>query len=135
MDIPVGLVSEIVHRVDDEDTAATYGSGLVPVLSTPHLIALMEGASQAAIAPHLSEEQTAVGVHVDMKHLAATPVGMEIRVRAELVAVDGRRLSFRVEAWDAAEKIGEADHQRFVIETERFLRRMAEKQEDDAGDG
>ena len=134
MDIPVGLVSEIVHKIGDEDTAATYGSGLVPVLSTPHLIALMESASQAAIAPHLGEEQTAVGVHVDMKHLAATPVGMEVRVRAELVAVDGRRLSFRVEAWDAVEKIGEADHQRFVIETERFLRRMAEKQEGDAGD-
>jgi len=122
-----GLVAEITHVVAEADTAATYGSGLVPVLSTPHLIALMEAVSQAAIEPHLAQGESAVGIHVDMVHLAATPVGMEVRVRSELVEVKGRRLSFRVEAWDEVERVGEADHQRFVIDTARFMSRMVEK--------
>ncbi|MBN1247640.1 MAG: thioesterase family protein [Anaerolineae bacterium] len=127
MGIEPGLVSEIEHIVAEEETAASYGSGLVPVLSTPHLIALMESASQAAIAPYLAEDETAVGTHVDMKHLAATPVGMKVRVWSQLVAVDGRRLTFKIEAWDEVEKVGEADHQRFVIDTARFMDRIAAK--------
>jgi fluoroacetyl-CoA thioesterase len=127
MGIAPGLVSEIVHVVATEDTAAHYGSGLVPVLSTPHLIALMESAAQAVVAPYLGEEQTAVGTQIDMQHLAATPVGMEVRVRAELTAVTGRRLEFTVDAWDAVEKIGTARHQRFIIDTRRFMARVASK--------
>jgi fluoroacetyl-CoA thioesterase len=122
-----GLVAEIAHVVAESDTAATYGSGLVPVLSTPHLIALMEAVSQAAIEPHLAQGESAVGIHVDMKHLAATPVGMEVRVRSELMEVNGRRLRFHVEAWDEVERVGEADHQRFVIDMARFMSRVAEK--------
>jgi len=122
-----GLVAEVTYVVTETDTAATYGSGLVPVLSTPHLVALMEAVSQAAIAPYLEQGESAVGIHVDMKHLAPTPVGMEVRVRSELVEVNGRRLSFHVEAWDEVERVGEADHQRFVIDTARFLSRVAEK--------
>ena len=99
-------------------------------MSTPHLIALMEAASQAAIAPLLAQGESAVGIHVDMKHLAATPVGKEVRVRAELVEVNGRRLSFHVEAWDEVERVGEADHQRFVIDTARFMSRVAAKRGD-----
>jgi predicted thioesterase len=127
MTIEPGLVGEINRVVEEADTAATYGSGLVPVLSTPHLIALMEAASQVAIAPYLDEGQTAVGIHVDMKHLAATPVGMEVRVRAELVEVDGRRLRFRVEAWDETEKVGECDHARFIVDMDRFMKRVEQK--------
>jgi fluoroacetyl-CoA thioesterase len=125
--IEPGLSADISHVVAIGDTAAAYGSGLVPVLSTPHLIALMEGVSQVVIAPHLEEGQTAVGTHVDMKHLAATPVGMQVRVRAELLEVNGRRLRFHVEAWDEVEKIGEAEHERFIIDTDRFMRRVEEK--------
>ena len=127
MTLEPGLVAEVTHVVTETDTAATYGSGLVPVLSTPHLIALMEAVSQAAIEPHLAQGESAVGIHVDMKHLAATPVGMEVRVRSELVEVEGRRLSFHVEAWDEVERVGEADHQRFVIDTARFMSGVAEK--------
>lgn len=129
MTLEIGLVAEITHTVGEQDTAATYGSGLVPVLSTPHLIALMERASQTAIQPSLESNQSAVGVRVDMQHLAATPVGMEVRVRAELVEIDGRRLRFHIEAWDEVERIGEADHQRFVIDTDRFMRRVEAKSE------
>jgi predicted thioesterase len=127
MTLERGLVGEITHIVATSDTAATYGSGLVPVLSTPHLIALMEGAAQAAINPYLEAGETAVGTSIAMQHLAATPVGMTVRVRAELVEVDRRRLRFRIEAWDEAEKVGEADHERFVIDTARFMRRVEEK--------
>jgi fluoroacetyl-CoA thioesterase len=127
MDIEIGLTEEITHVVAEEDTAATYGSGLVPVLSTPHLIALMEAASQAAIAPYLEEGETAVGTRVDMRHLAATPVGMQVRVRAELLEVDRRRLRFHVEAWDEVEKVGEAEHERFIIDQARFMARVTEK--------
>jgi fluoroacetyl-CoA thioesterase len=127
MPLEPGLTGEILRMVTDSDTAAAYGSGLVPVLSTPHLIALMESTSQSVIEPYLDSGQTAVGTHVDMRHLAATPVGMKVRVQAELVEVDGRRLRFHVEAWDELERIGEAEHERFIVDRARFLKRVAEK--------
>jgi predicted thioesterase len=125
--IEPGLTAEIVRVVTEDDTAAVYGSGLVPVLSTPHLIALMEAAAQGAIQPYLEEDESAVGIRVDMRHLAATPVGMEVRVRAELREMKGRRLHFHIEAWDEVEKVGEADHERFVIDMARFMQRVEEK--------
>jgi fluoroacetyl-CoA thioesterase len=127
MPLQPGLKAELLRVVTDNDTAESYGSGLVPVLSTPHLIALMESASQSVIEPYLQEGQTAVGTRVDMRHLAATPVGMQVRVQAELVEVDGRRLRFRVEAWDEVERVGEADHERYLVDRARFLKRIAEK--------
>jgi fluoroacetyl-CoA thioesterase len=127
MTIAPGLIGELTYTVTEADTAAAYGSGIVPVLSTPHLIALMESAAQAAIQPWLDEGNTAVGTRVDMGHLAATPVGMQVRIRAELLEVDRRRLRFRVEAWDQIEKIGEADHERFIVDRARFLARLEEK--------
>jgi len=125
--IEPGLTAEIYHTVTDQDTAAAYGSGLVPVLSTPHLIALMESASQRALNPQMEAGQSAVGVTVTMRHLAATPIGMQVRVRAELVEVESRRLRFRVEAWDEIEKVGECDHERFIIDQERFMKRVEQK--------
>lgn len=127
MALTPGLKAEISRVVADSDTAAAYGSGLVPVLSTPHLIALMESAAQSVIEPYLEESQTAVGTRVDMRHLAATPVGMQIRVQAELIEVEGRRLRFHVEAWDTVERVGEADHERFIVDRARFIKRVAEK--------
>ncbi|MGC9348067.1 MAG: thioesterase family protein [Anaerolineae bacterium] len=128
------MSAEIVRVVTENDTAAVYGSGLVPVLSTPHLIALMEAASQRAIQSALDDDESAVGVSIDMRHLAPTPVGMEVRVRAELLEVKGRRLRFHIEAWDEVEKVGEADHERFVIDTARFMERVERKAEE-ATDG
>ncbi len=128
MPIEPGLISELRHVVVEADTAASYASGLVPTLSTPHLIALMENAARAAVEPGLLSEQSTVGVRVDMQHLAPTPVGMEVRVQARLVAVEGRRLRFHVDAWDTVEKIGTCEHERFVIDWDRFLARVQEKQ-------
>ena len=127
MPIQPGLNTELTHLVTEEDSAKTYGSGLVPVLSTPFLIALMENAAQSAVAPHLEAGMTTVGTAVDMQHLAATPIGMQVRVRAELIEADGQRLRFRVEAWDQVEKIGECEHERFIIDTARFMQRVSKK--------
>ncbi|HOV47498.1 MAG: thioesterase family protein [Anaerolineae bacterium] len=129
MPLEPGLIGEIHHVVADADTAAAYGSGLVPVLSTPHLVALMENAAQQIIQPFLAPGQTAVGVCIEMQHLAATPVGMEVTVRAELVSVERRRLRFTIEAWDAVERIGTAVHERVLIDREHFMARVAQKRE------
>jgi predicted thioesterase len=107
--------------VTEADTAARWGSGLVPVFGTPALVGLMEGAAVQALAGCLPTGQTSVGGRMDVRHLAPTPVGMRVRARAELLEVQGRRLMFRVEAWDEAEQIGEATHERFVIDKERFV--------------
>ena len=107
--------------VTEADTAERWGSGLVPVLGTPALVGLMEGAAVHALAGHLPAGKTTVGGRIDVRHLAPTPVGMHARARAELREVDGRRLVFHIEAWDDAEQIGEATHERFVIDVERFV--------------
>jgi predicted thioesterase len=128
MTLEVGMSAEIRHVVQEEDTAAHYGSGLVPVLSTPHLVALMENAAHALCLPHLREGESVVGTRIDLRHLAATPVGMEVRVRAELVEIDGPRLRFHIEAWDEVERIGVCEHERFILDEARFMRRMEKKQ-------
>ena len=122
-----GLTGEIQAVVTEDDTAARWGSGLVPVFGTPALVGLMEGAAVQALEEHLPPGQTSVGGRIDVRHLAATPVGMRVRARAELVEVEGRRLLFRVEAWDEVERIGEATHERFVVGVERFVARAKAK--------
>jgi fluoroacetyl-CoA thioesterase len=122
-----GLVAELKQIVTDADTASKWGSGLVPVFSTPALVGLMESAAVAALTGHLSPGQTTVGAHIDVHHLAATPVGMQVRARAELTAVEGRKLVFKIQAWDEVELIGEADHERFVIDEARFIGRIQAK--------
>ncbi|HEY76272.1 MAG TPA: thioesterase family protein [Thermoflexia bacterium] len=124
-----GLIGEAEREVTEELTAARWGSGLVPVLGTPALVALMEQAAVTALEGHLPAGKTSVGVQINAHHLAATPVGMRVRARAQLVKVDGRRLTFHIEAWDEIEKVGEATHERVIVDQERFLRRVEEKQE------
>ena len=122
-----GLAAEIEHTVIDADSASRWGSGLVPVFSTPALVGLMENAAVQALTGHLSPGQTTVGAHIDVRHLAATPIGMQVRARAELVGVEGRKLVFKIQAWDEVELIGEADHERFVVDQARFLGRVQTK--------
>ena len=122
-----GLTGEIKAVVTEADTAARLGSGLVPVLGTPALVGLMEGAAVRALTGHLPPGRTSVGGRIDVHHLAPTPVGMRVRACAELLNVKGRRLVFHVEAWDEVERVAEAEHERFIIDAERFARRIAEK--------
>jgi predicted thioesterase len=128
MSIQPGMSFELNYTVEEKDTAFhSGGEGYPRVLSTPRLISLMEQASARVVAPELPKEQTTVGSTVKMSHLAATPVGMQIRIHSELVEVNGRRLGYHVEVWDKVEKIGECDHERFIIDWDRFNKRLEEK--------
>jgi predicted thioesterase len=126
-DLLAGLTADLEHIVIDTDTAAKWGSGLVPVFSTPALVGLMEGAAVKALDGHLPPGQATVGSRIDVRHLAATPVGMKVYARAELIAVEGRKLVFKVQAWDEVELIGEADHDRFLIDEARFVGKVQSK--------
>ncbi|MGH7267862.1 MAG: thioesterase family protein [Candidatus Rokuibacteriota bacterium] len=127
MEIVPGLVGEIEIVVQPPDTADAMGNPGVHVLATPRLVALLEDAAIRALQPHLPAGAGTVGTRVDVRHLAATPVGMRVRARAVLRQVDGRRYVFEVEAHDALEKIAEGTHERFQILQARFLERVAEK--------
>ena len=122
MALEPGLVGELEIIVSEKDTAAAIGEqfGLPAVLSTPQIVNLMETAAYTAMAPFLKEGQSSVGASINIKHLAATPIGMKVRFRAEVTAVEGRRLTFKVEAWDEVEKVAEGEHGRFIIDIKRF---------------
>ncbi len=122
-----GLVAEIETTATQADTASAYGSGLVPVYATPALVGLMEGAAVRALDGLLPEGQTTVGGRIDVRHLAATPVGMRVRARAELVEVQGRRLVFAIQAWDETELVGEAVHERFIVDEGKFMGKVNSK--------
>lgn len=117
-----------VHKtVTEADTAARVGSGSLPVLATPVLIAWMEEAACGCCAALLEEGTTSVGTEMSMRHTAASPVGMGVTVTAELTAEEGRALSFRVYAEDAAGAIGEGSHTRAVVRAERFMEKTNAK--------
>lgn len=129
MTLEPGLVNELTYKVEVSDTArSSGGESLPPVLSTPRMISFMERTAHMSILPYLAEGQTSVGTVVNIRHIGATPVGMEVRFRAELLEVDRRRLLFKVEAWDALEKVGEGQHERYIIDEGRFNERLAQKQ-------
>lgn len=129
MTIEPGLIHETTITVQEADTArASGGESLPPVLSTPRMIGCLERTAHSAVILLLPEGQSTVGAVVNVRHLAATPVGMTVRFRAELLEVDGRRLRFKVEAWDEMDKIAEGEHERFIIDRERFNERLAKKQ-------
>ncbi|MBX5455892.1 MAG: thioesterase family protein [Thermogemmatispora sp.] len=124
MSLQPGLKGEASTTVVYENTAAAVGAGGVEVFATPMMIALMENAAWRAVADFLDEGYVSVGTRVDVQHLAATPIGQRVRATAELVEVDGRRLVFRVEAYDEEKKIGEGIHERFIVHLQRFLERL-----------
>jgi len=127
LELTPGLLAELEHIVTDADTASHWGSGGLPVFSTPALVGLMESTAVVALVGHLSPGQTTVGGHIDVRHLAATPVGMQVRAKAELTAVEGRKLIFKIQAWDELELIGDASHDRFVIDETSFMAKVATK--------
>jgi predicted thioesterase len=122
-----GLTAQVERTVDHDDTAERWGSGLVPVLGTPSLVALMENAAVRALEGHLPPGRTSVGGRMDVHHLSPTPVGMRVRACAELSQVDGRRLVFEVQAWDEVEQIGRATHERFVVDKAAFVAKARAK--------
>ena len=125
--IQIGLAAERSETVTELLLATRLGSGSVEVYATPAMVALIESAAVAAIEPLLPEGQSSVGIALDVKHLAATPPGQQVRARAEVVKVDGRKVTFKVQAWDERELIGEGTHTRFVIDVARFMQRVQSK--------
>lgn len=121
MDITIGMKGEASTLVEREDTAQMVGSGSLLVYATPCMVALMEGAACEAIEEAMSEDQTSVGMELNIAHISATPVGIEVRAEAEVTAVDGKVITFRVEAFDESGKIGEGTHRRCIVSSQRFL--------------
>ncbi len=123
-ELKLGMVFETKKIVEEADTAAKFGSGGVYVFATPMMIGIMENASMNCVQEALEEGQGTVGIHLDVKHLAATPMGMEVRAVAELIEIDGKKLRFKVEAFDEDKKIGEGTHDRFIINVEKFMSKL-----------
>ena len=121
MVIEIGMKGKVSTVVEKEDTALEVGSGSLLVYATPCMAALMEGAACEAIASGLSETETTVGTELNLQHLSATPVGLEVWAEAEVTAVEGKQITFHIQAFDEAGPIGAATHKRFLVQTQRFL--------------
>lgn len=122
-----GLIGEASAVVDEAALATSLGSGSIRVYGTPALVALLERSAVECVADALPAGSTTVGSKIAVSHLAPTPPGAAVRARAELTVVDGRRLTFQIEAFDSVEKIAEATHERVVVDPERLLSRANAK--------
>ena len=127
MEITIGMKGEASTLVEREDTAAMVGSGELLVYATPCMAALMEGAACEAIAPGLAEGQTTVGTLLNIAHLSATPVGLEVRAEAEVTAVEGKVITFALRAFDEAGEIGKGTHKRVIVSSQKFLDKAYQK--------
>ncbi|HWR10067.1 thioesterase family protein [Sporomusa sp.] len=125
--LQVGMKAERAEQVTTENTAIKYGSGGVAVYATPAMVGLMEGTCLAAVDPHLPSGMATVGIDLNIKHLAATPVGMTVRATAELTEIAGKKLTFTIEAFDDQEKIGQGTHERYIIDLDKFLKKAESK--------
>src|SRR2546422_10079134 len=128
MEIKPCAPAEGTITVSADRTADAMGNRGVKVLATPFLVGLLENACHAVIGPHLPAGAGTVGTMVEVRHLAATPVGMNVRAKATLLETDGKRFLFAVEAWDEKDKIAEGRHERFVVpDLQKFLQRAMSK--------
>ncbi len=127
MAIEIGIRGYADALVEQEDTAKVVGSGDLLVYATPCMVALMEGAACESIAPFLAEGESSVGTMMQVNHTSATPVGMEVRAESEVTAVEGRKVTFTIKAYDEAGEIGNAVHERFIIKADRFLEKTYDK--------
>lgn len=122
-----GMTREDFFAVEDEHTAIHVGSGSLRVLATPWMIAFMERSARLLLAGVLPDGYSSVGVHLDIRHLAPTPVGARVRSAARVESIDGWKVNFSVQVWDEQEQVGGGTHQRVVVDEARFLRRVASK--------
>lgn len=120
--LEIGMKASAEQIVGERHTAASVGSGGVRVFATPMMIGIMENAALKAVQAQLPEGFSTVGIHLDVKHMAATPVGMKVRAEAELIEIDGKKLTFKVEAYDEKDKIGEGIHSRYIINADKFVK-------------
>lgn len=125
--IKTGMQGEMVVQVEEQHSAEHVGSGSMRVLATPMMIAFMEQTARDLLARLLPQGYSSVGVHVDVRHLAPTPLGCAVRIVCEIIEVDGSKILFSVQAWDPVEQVGSGNHQRVIINEERFLNRVKTK--------
>jgi len=125
--LKIGMLGEARAKVTDNNTAISYGSGTINVFATPAMVGLMENASINSVDSCLPEGYATVGTKVEIRHIAATPIGMEVIARSELLEIDGAKLKFKIEAYDEKEKIGDGTHTRYIIKLEEFLKRTENK--------
>lgn len=123
----VGQKNQISTQVQVNDTAKVFGSGELEVLATPRMIALMEECAYKCISADLEVGASSVGTLMNVKHVSATPVGMNVTVEAEITEIDGRRVCFSVKAYDEAGLIGEGNHERFIVYSDKFISRTYSK--------
>lgn len=126
-ELKVGMELKKDYMVTRTETAQTMGSGGLEVLATLILVAWAENAAYEMAELCLPDEQTTVGVNINLNHIAATPVGMKVRIKVVLTNIESRRLDFTVEAWDTVQKIGEGTHQRFVVQKMKFMGKVLQK--------
>ncbi len=124
LDFTIGIEEKKTITVSSDDTAVKYGSGLVEVFATPAMIGLMENTAQSSVAKFLPAGCVTVGIEVNIKHTKATPVGMSVRCESKLVAIEGRKLFFEVQAWDEDGQIGAGTHARVVVDKEKFMSKI-----------
>ena len=127
MALTVGMTHEMRLKTGPEHSAQKFYPKVPNVFGTPFLGGLFEGVSADLMAPHLAEGETSVGISMNLKHTAPTPLGMEVRAVTEITQVEGRKITFKLEAFDEKEKIGEAVHERFIINAEKFNQRLEAK--------
>lgn len=125
--LKIGMLGEARTKVTYENTAIKYGSGSVSVFATPAMVGLMEKASINSVDSCLPKGYATVGTKVEIKHIAATPIGMEVVAQSELLEIDGLKLKFKVEAHDEKEKIGEGTHTRYIIYWDDFIKKVENK--------
>lgn len=125
--IKIGLKGVVEITVSEKDSANNYGNEGVNVFATPAMVGVMEVAARNAVDSVIPEGFSTLGTRLDVKHLAATPVGFKVRATAELLEIDDKRLVFKVEAYDDVEKIGEGVHDRYIIRLDKFMNRVNSK--------
>ena len=129
MSVTVGMKGRAEAIVNSENTAASAGSGTLPVFATPWMCALMEKAAWTAVAPALAEGESTVGTKLNISHLSASPVGVKVWAESEVTAVEGKRIELTVTAYDSSGLIGSGTHERFIVANDRFLSKAAKKLE------
>ena len=120
MALEAGMINAVEGRSTEETSAIALKSGSLKVLSTPSMVALMEQAAAELVDRNLPSEQTSVGISLNIEHKAATPIGLKLRAEAELIEINGRKLKFKVRAFDEREEIGSGTHERFIVNREKF---------------
>ncbi|MEG0376869.1 MAG: thioesterase family protein [Eubacterium sp.] len=126
-ELKVGMEIKKDYMVTRNETAKMVGSGALEVLATPMLITWVENAAFQMAELCLPDEETTVGVNINLNHIAATPIGMKVRIKVVLKNIDGKRLDFKAEAWDTEQKIGEGTHQRFKVQKMKFMGKVLQK--------